>query len=49
MSEYGLEALAFQKSSQIGQALEKIFQKAIDYRDSLPFEEQKEKVFRYCK
>lgn len=49
MSNYGLEALAFQKSSQIGQALEKIFQKAIDYRDSIPFEEQKEKVFRYCR
>ena len=49
MSNYGLEALSFQKSSQIGQALEKIFQKAIDYRDSIPFEEQKEKVFKYCR
>ena len=44
-----LEALAFQKSSQLGVALEKLFQKAIDYRDSIPFDQQKELVHKYCK
>lgn len=44
-----LEALAFQKSSQLGLALEKAFQKAIDYRDSVPFELQKDSIHKYCR
>ena len=43
------EAIAFQKTSAVGEALEKVFQDVIDYRDSLPIEEQKAKVITYCK
>ena len=42
------ESLQFQRVSSLGQALEKIFQEAIDYKNSLPFSEQKEKVKKYC-
>ena len=42
------EALAFQKVSALGKALETIFQKAIDYRDSLKFEDQPKLVLQYC-
>ena len=43
------EAIAFQKISAVGEALDKVFQDVIDYRNSLPIEEQKEKVITYCK
>lgn len=49
MTNYSLEALSFQKSSQIGQALEKVFQKAIDFRDSIDFDLQIKEVNQYCR
>lgn len=43
------ESLQFQKVSALGLALEKVFQEVIDYRNTIPFDGQKEEVFKYCK
>lgn len=43
------ESLAVQSVSKMGEALTRIFQEVIDYRDSLPQKERREKTFRYCK
>ena len=42
------ESLQFQRISSLGLALERVFQEAIDYKNSIPFSEQKEKVKKYC-
>lgn len=43
------ESLQFQKVSALGLALEKVFQEVIDYKNTVPFDDQKELVFKYCK
>lgn len=46
--DIAIESLEYQKLSSLGLALERVFQEAIEYKNSLPFNEQKEKVKKYC-